>query len=399
VSDSSSDEYLQARRLADQFPPTLEDELRAARISQAREEEHERLCRFYTNFLTFRPRQLALTFPPETLFNLERDRRFEVWTDHPVLVRNLYELLEVKITSQTELEYFIDNTLPRFPGAAQTQLFYWHLAAVVTQNDEPVDRVYITEDSIKFWFELIPTQAAHIRNQLRTNRRVYYWTSFELTHHKIELRFNEIRLVTNPAANLTPFAPAHTFTVVDRKEFRYEWNLGIWETTLSNPDPNLIDPEESTPAPNPVATNRVFSEEELVENPGIGYRATANQVTQELSSTTIEEVSETDTIDVGELIELASAAERRTPSPETDSSLPPSSTAYTPTSEPYIPQWLTRTWQRPRERNLRPRSCNCEGREVCTCGYRPDTPPTPPHIQLWEPRDLVLPSQSWIYPE
>jgi hypothetical protein len=139
VSDSSSDEYLQARRLADQFPPTLEDELRAARVNQAREEEHEHLLRFHTNFLTFRPRQLALTFPPETLFNLERDRRFELWTDHSILVRSLYELLEVKITSQTELEYFIDNTLPRFPGAAQAQLFYWHLAAAVTQNDEPVD--------------------------------------------------------------------------------------------------------------------------------------------------------------------------------------------------------------------------------------------------------------------
>ena len=143
----------------------------------------------------------------------------------------------------------------------------------------------------------------------------------------------------------------------------------------------------------------MFSEEELVQNFGIGYRATANQVTQELSSTFIEEVSETDTIDVRELIELASTAERRTPSPETDSSLPPSSTAYTPASELHVPQWLTRTWQRPRERNLRPRTCKCERREVCTCGYRPDTPPTPLHIQLWEPRDLVLPSQSWIYPE
>jgi hypothetical protein len=203
----------------------------------------------------------------------------------------------------------------------------------------------------------------------------------------------------NPAANLVRFAPAHTFIVVDGKEFTYEWNLGIWETTLSNLDPNLIDPEDSTPAPNPVAANRVFSEKELVQNPRIGYWAMANQVTQELSSVSIEEVSETDTIDVGELIELASATERRPPSPETDSSLPPSSTAYTSTSEPYIPQWLTRTWQRPHERNLRPRTCNCEGRDVCTCGYRPDTPPTPPHIQLWEPRDLVLPSQSWTYPE
>jgi hypothetical protein len=144
-----------------------------------------------------------------------------------ILVRNLYELLEFKVTSQTELEYFINNTLSRFPGAAQAQLFYWHLKAAVTGNDEPVDRVYITENDTKFWFELIPTQATHIRNQLRANQCVYYWLRFELTHHKIEIGFNEIRLLTNPAANLTPFAPAHTFTVVDRKEFTYKWNLEI----------------------------------------------------------------------------------------------------------------------------------------------------------------------------
>ena len=150
-----------------------------------------------------------------------------------------------------------------------------------------------------------------------------------------ELPESQLQFVT--VANLIPFVPAHTFTIVDGKEFTYKWNLEIWETTFSNLDPNLINPEESTPAPNPVATNRVFSEEELVQNPGIGYRATANQVTQELSSASIEEVSETDTINVGELIELASTAERRPPSPETDSSLSPSSTAYTPTSELYVP--------------------------------------------------------------
>ena len=193
------------------------------------------------------------------MFNLERDSRFEVWTNHPIPVRSLYELLEFKVTSQTELEYFIDNTLPHFPGAAQAQLFYWHLKAVVTENDEPVDRVYITENSIKFWFELIPTQAAHVRNQLRANRRVYYWLRFDLMDHKIEIGFNEIQLITNPAANTVPFAHTHIFTTVDGKEFTYKWNLGFWETTLSNPDPNLIDLEESTPALNPHQVNLSFS--------------------------------------------------------------------------------------------------------------------------------------------
>ena len=391
MSDRSEDEYLQARRLADQFPPTLEDELRLARIAEARVEEDERLLQFYRNFLTFRPRQLALCFPPETLFNLERDPRFEVWTDHSIIVRSIRELLEFKIFSQAELDRFVDVVLPRAPGAAQAQLFYWHLRAATDLHDRPVDRIFVTENSHKFWFELVPPQAAHIRNQIRANRHIYYWTRFELNHQKIEFGFREIRLITNPAAAYTPLAPEHTFCTVEGREFTYWWHVGIWETTLVNSDPRLIDPEGYSTVPIPGATARVLTEEELVR-PGIGYPGIANQVPQ------ASEDSEEESIDIGELIELASAAEQRPPSSSSGSSLPASSDVYTPQLASNVPVWQNRAVHA-RDRSFRPRSCLCQGREVCTCGYRPDTPPTPPHIQLWEPRDLVLPSQSWIYPE
>ena len=116
MSDRSDNEYLQARRLLDQFPLTLEDKLCLACISKAREQDHKCLLQFYCNFLTFRPRQLALCFPPETLFNLEHNPRFEVWTDHSTIVRNLYKLLEFKVFSQTELDRFVDSTLPSSTG-------------------------------------------------------------------------------------------------------------------------------------------------------------------------------------------------------------------------------------------------------------------------------------------
>jgi hypothetical protein len=114
VSDRSDNEYLQARRLLDQYPLTLEDELHLARISAIQEQEHERLLQFYQNFLTFQPRQLALCFPPKTLFNLECDPRFEVWTNHSIIVRNLYELLEFKVFSQTELDRLLISLFPVF---------------------------------------------------------------------------------------------------------------------------------------------------------------------------------------------------------------------------------------------------------------------------------------------
>jgi hypothetical protein len=170
VSDRSDDKYLQARRLSDQFPLTLEDEYRLARRSEAREQEDKCLLQFYQNFLTFQPRQLALCFPPETLFNLEHNPRFEVWTDHSIIVRNLHELLEFKVFSQTELDRFVDIiTLPCVPRAAQGQLFYWHLRAAADHHDQLVDRIYITENDHKFWYELVPLQAVHICNQLQAN--------------------------------------------------------------------------------------------------------------------------------------------------------------------------------------------------------------------------------------
>ena len=86
------------------------------------------------------------------------------------------------------------------------------------------------------------------------------------------------------------------------------------------------------------------------------------------ATASIEEVSETDTIDVNELIELAaaSAVEGRPSTPSTASELPPSSEAYTPHLE---------------EVEHVPERCWCQ-REVCHCNYRPRTPPTPPGITL-----------------
>ena len=102
----------------------------------------------------------------------------------------------------------------------------------------------------------------------------------------------------------------------------------------------------------------------------------SNQVPQATAS--IEEVSETDTINVDELIELAATVEGRPSTPSTGSELPPSSDAYTPRLE---------------EVKHIPERCWCQ-REVCHRNYRPRTPPTPPGIMLWKPGSLNLPSQS-----
>ena len=173
------------------------------------------------------------------------------------------------------------------------------------------------------------------------------------------------RITTVPSGSLS-------FVVVDTNKFTYYWNLGCWETTLWNLDTRTINPAEFHNALNPVTYSQVFIP---LPRSSIEKRF-SNQVPQ--ASASIEEVSETDTIDINELIELAAAVEDRPSTLSMSSSLPPSSAAYTPRLE---------------ESDHIPEQCWCQ-REVCHCNYQPRTPPTPPGIMLWKPGSLNLPSQS-----
>jgi hypothetical protein len=138
---------------------------------------------------------------------------------------------------------------------------------------------------------------------------------------------------------------------------------------LNNSDPRLIDPENFFTALNPGASTRVLTEEELVQ-PGIGYPGIANQVPQ--ASAQIEEISEEESIDVGELIKLASTTEQRSPSSSSGMFLPASSNVYTPPLAPNVPVWQCPVVHA-RDQHFRPHSCLCQRKEICTCGYRSDT--------------------------
>ena len=328
--------------------------------------EDERRSRSQDLFELIRQRQFNRAFPPETLLDLDEAEEAEVWTPHPIIHRPLFELLRFgRHINEYEHCRVHESILPRLVGVCENQLLYWHLSGAVTEANNPVDRILITENSGQFWFDYIPTVADRIRSDLLDDTHIYFVNRFILNHYCIELGFNEIRLRRTEEGSLS-------FVVVDAEEFTYYWTIGRWETTLRNPDTRTINPTEFHHAPNPVAYSRVFtplprsSIEEIF----------SNQVPQATAS--IEEVSETDTIDVNELIELAAAVEGRPSTPSTSSELPPSSDAYTPRLE---------------EVEHIPERCWCQ-REVCHCNYRPRTPPTPPGITLWKPGSLNLPSQS-----
>ena len=258
------------------------------------------------------------------------------------------------------------SILPRLVGVCENQLLYWHLSGAVTEANNPIDWILITESSGQFWFDYIPTVADRIRSDLLDDTHVYFVNRFILNHYQIELGFNEICLRRTEEGSLS-------FVIVDTEEFMYYCTIGHWETTLWNSDTRTINPAEFHNAPNPVAYSWVFTPllQSSIEE------QFSNQVPQATAS--IEEVSETNTINFDELIELAAAVEGRpSTTPSTALELPPSSEAYTPHLE---------------EIKHTPDRCWCQ-REVCHCNYRPRTPPMPPGITLWKPGSLNLPSQS-----
>ena len=328
--------------------------------------EEERRSRSQDLFELIQQRQFNHAFPPETLLDLDEVNEAEVWTPHPVIHAPLFELLRFgRHIDEYEHSRVYENILPRLVGGCENQLLYWHLSGAVTEANNPIDRILITENSGQFWFDYIPIAADQIRSDLLDDTHIYFTSRFILNHYRIELGFNEIRLQRTEEGSLS-------FVVVDTEEFTYYWTLGRWETTLRNPDTRTINPAEFHNAPNPVTYSRVFTP---LPRSSIEERF-SNQVPQATAS--IEEVSETDTIDVDKLIELAATVEGRPSTPSTASELPPSSEAYTPRLE---------------EIEHIPERCWCQ-REVCHCNYRPRTPPTPPGITLWKPGSLNLPSQS-----
>ena len=327
--------------------------------------DNEQRLRAQELFELIQQRQLNRFFPPEMLLNLDKVAEAEVWSPDPIIHRPLFELLRFgRHITEYEHAQVYENILPRLVGTCEDQLLYWHWSGTVSESNNPVDRILVTENSSHFWVDYIPTVANQIRRDLLNNDHIYYLNRFILNHFCIEIGFNEIHLRRTERGSLS-------FVIVDAEEFTYFWNTGTWETTLRNPDTRTINPDEFQIAPYLDTYNRVFiplNKLDIEERP-------TNQITQ--TSAWIEEASETDTINVNELIELAAAIENRPVTPTTDSSLPPSSIAYSPRLEQY---------------DHVPERCWCQ-REVCTCNYRPRTPPTPPGITLWKPGSLTLPSQ------
>jgi hypothetical protein len=216
--------------------------------------------------------------------------------------------------------------------------------------NEPLDRLVITPDEDRFWFTYVYNHLVQIKELLEGGTHIFWLDRFILDHRSIEIGFNEIRLSTLYShalpAHLGALSP-YTLVVTDGREYHLTWREGHWNSTLHNPDPNLINPRDYTLAP------------------------------------VIPESHHTRALNVP------------SPTPVALIEGPPVTTEPSDEEETLPPSDDNRSnigWDSPQPWTNHLTTCWCRG-ELCTCGFRPDTPPTPPGIVLWTPRTSNLPYQ------
>jgi hypothetical protein len=317
--------------------------------------DDERIRRAQLLFETHQERQLQALFPRESLVNATNDSSALCWSETTTVTKKLRDLLPFgRVLAPTGFEEFTNHILPRIVDAAQEQLLYWHLSSEKTANNYPAETLLLWNHDDYFWFTTIPAQENILVNQILREERIRFLERFRLDYDEIQLSFHELRLASQSSSQ-------HRLVITEGKEITYKWRNQEWETAIENSDYRLINPSiYHFPPEHPYSPRN----QEFANNPRIHVEP--------------EELTEA-------LVELFRQEDIAPRNPS--NSLPPSSppNPSTPDSNSGWGTNFAQSWNR--EQN-----CWCEGRELCTCGFRPDTPPTPPSVVLWQPGRHYLPS-------
>ena len=196
----------------------------------------ERRLRSQALFESFRTQLLRVHFPIHSLVLASEDPDLDVWSHgDSILVRNLRNLLPFgRHLLRSDVDNFVDHTLEQLSHAALEQLFYWHLAGTTNSLNEPLEHIILTEDEDHFWIRYIPQHLTTVHQLLSTEQHVYYLTRFYLTHDRIEVGFNEIRLVPSGPVQSRSF----TLFLKDQDQ---DWSIIFYIFVGPGPDCSLLE--------------------------------------------------------------------------------------------------------------------------------------------------------------
>ncbi|KAH9166362.1 hypothetical protein EDB89DRAFT_1910773 [Lactarius sanguifluus] len=244
------------------------------------------------------------------------------------MLKSLVNLFKFGETWDTYTFNDFQDDLSAVVDACNDQLLFWHL------SDRTPEQLILWTKSDYLWFNYIPPRRDYLIQQLQAGNSVRYLDRFRLSYEEIEITFYEIRIVDREGPP--------SLVITEGTELTYSWERATWETTLNNPDHNLVNPH-------------VYHEPPTDPNDP-------------------------------ELVELLTARRTNPLSLLARLSLPASSSETEETNNSSNDGWGE-------EPNVGP--CWCT-QEVCICGYRPDTPPTPEGVVLWSPGVNYLPFRESV---
>ena len=286
--------------------------------------------------------QLQTYYPEESLLDASRDDLVSCWSDPPLLLKKLQEALPFgRITAPWDFKTFCDQVLEQISSYSLEQFLYWHLAQSTTVNNHPAETVLLWVKDDYLWFIHIPPCCQEYIQHILAGEHLRFIEQFHLNYDQIQINFQELHLVTGEE-------DSYDLVIPNGVKYTYKWDTEVWETTLQNCD-SFIDPEVFHCPPETPEDQELLEFAEAIE--------LRNQDTCAVTAAQI-------------------------PNPWNEN-LPPSSPPSPSTSE--VSGWNNSNNQWPVYH-----CCWCT-KEVCDCGFCPDTPPTPPSVVLWSPGNNYLP--------
>jgi hypothetical protein len=282
-----------------------------------------------------------------------------------------------RFLTENQANYLVGHyRTTRLTNNCRTQLLYWYLArSHATPLRPPVSHLSIFYEPDQLWFNHIASYSQQITDRLLQGHRTYILARFALSHTSIELDFEELRLITQRFGSLPPAITApHRIVRCIGKSYFYLWDNPRWTLVTRNQDSRLVDPESAffLSPDSPGDTDFL----NRVQEPLRYYTPDLEEGIRPLD-------------DYPPPLELNSEPINLPPSNASSTSLPTHRS--TPPEEWRHPS-PDNGWQHTSHWN-NPGHCYC-GKEVCDCGFRPNTPPTPPSVTLWSPGDKHLPSRN-----
>ncbi len=299
--------------------------------------------------------QLTQEYFPR-LVDLREEVQISYWADIHLVSKNLLDLLPFgKLLGGRRFFNYTDYLLTSLAAEARRNLLYWTLGDVRQFNGEIASQINLFYEETFFWCYVVPRYRGEIIDRLRAGHRIRFLSRFQLTQTQVEVEFNEIRALQHGPND---FQLVYT----DSREYTYLFTANTWETNILNNTFSLINPNNYTlPITEPNALGREIE---------FANRAREYESEQDLS----------------QLTDYWGSVDTSRESTSTEESR-----ASTPISE-YI-----------RARNLTFASpapeiaCLC-GTDLCTCArVRPDTPATPPYLELWDPTKSKEPIKGLHY--